>query len=94
MTSRNHWQRDEGKFDSKYFQYFSARCHKSGRNIGVYSPISLQENARIESTFKYLDCYFTKDIVEFSIKNQDKPSTFAFPMDQFLVGGNIPAPAE
>ncbi len=76
------------------FQYQSARCPKVGKNMAVISPKALQNNKQLESTFIYLNCYSTKDIVEYSYKHGLNKNTYQFPKMMFLVKGDLPFPPE
>ncbi|MGE3318756.1 MAG: RES family NAD+ phosphorylase [Candidatus Berkiella sp.] len=73
------------------FQYKSARSKKESNNIGVFSPKALVNNASIESTFVYFNCYSTKEVVEFSARSNPRDKTI-FPATDFLVDGRIPLP--
>ncbi len=72
-------------------KYKSAR-KSQGTNIGIFSPKALINNNELDSTFKHLNCYSTKDIVEFSSKHQVSDQKTVFPVEMFLVNGVLPFP--
>lgn len=76
------------------FRYKSARAPKCGYNFGIFTPKSLQDNQNLENTFKFLRCYYTKEIVEFSFKQQALIPTSVFPINLFLINGLMPLPVE
>ncbi|MBN9286891.1 MAG: hypothetical protein BGO43_04950 [Gammaproteobacteria bacterium 39-13] len=78
--------------DVQCFQYRSARCHEKGINVGIYTPEVLTKNENLEESFQHLNCYITKDVIEFSPKPNYKASTYVFPLEMFLVEGKIPLP--
>lgn len=53
------------------FQYKSARCSQKGSNVGIFTPKALVDNRQVIRTFLYLNCYATKEVVEFSFKHRD-----------------------
>jgi hypothetical protein len=73
------------------FRYPSARDRNGGVNIGVLSPGAFG-SARPRA-FETWHCTATRDRVELLKRDYFERSTFAFPRDQFLVNGRIPAPA-
>lgn len=74
------------------FQYQSARSIEIGMNVGIFSPKALLNNKTIYKTFEHLHCYSTKEVVEFSFKRHATHSNQVFPLEQFLVNGEIPLP--
>jgi hypothetical protein len=73
------------------FRYPSARDRNGGVNIGVLSPGAF--GAARPRAFETWHCTATRDRVELLKRDYFERSTFAFPRDQFLVNGRIPAPA-
>jgi hypothetical protein len=74
------------------FQYTSARDPHKKANIGVFSPKALLHNKKIETTFEYLNCYSTKEVVEFSFKNLREGQKYIFPDELFLINNQMPLP--
>lgn len=80
--------------DVECFQYKSARSLDNGLNVGVFSPKALRNNKNLERTFEHLNCYSTKNSVEFSFKNRKDKPTYIFLAEKFLINGSIPLPVD
>ncbi|MCS5709740.1 RES family NAD+ phosphorylase [Candidatus Berkiella cookevillensis] len=80
--------------DVECFRYMSARDPIRGYNYGVFSPRVLSRNSDLDKTFTYYNCYFSKDIVEFTYKNKFNQEKRVFPKAIFLVDGSLPRPVD
>lgn len=74
------------------FQYTSARSHQKSFNVGVFSPEALSKNNNLPQTFQHLNCYATKEVIEFSCRQHYENPKYVFPLEMFLVDGRIPLP--
>ena len=73
------------------FRYPSARDASGGVNVGAFSP-SVFGTARPQR-FETWHCTATTDRVELAKADWFKRETVAFPREEFIVGGMLPAPA-
>lgn len=73
------------------FKYPSARDAEGGVNVGVFTP-AVFGNARPKS-FENWHCAATRERVEVTQSGYFKRESYAFPREQFLVRGALPAPA-
>jgi len=73
------------------FRYPSARDADDGVNIGAFSP-SVFGRAKPHG-FETWHCTATEELVELSRADFLRRERFAFPREQFLVDGQLPAPA-
>lgn len=73
------------------FVYRSARDREGGQNVGVFSPgaIAAVRPRRLETWL----CVATRETVEIARKDFFRDEVFAFPREDFLVAGELPAPA-
>lgn len=74
------------------FSFYSARSLRNGINIAVYTPRALPKNKNIEKSFTHLNCYTTKNEIEFTFSLKEKNQTVQFNYNHFLVDGYLPIP--
>jgi hypothetical protein len=73
------------------FRYPSARHTGGGVNVGILAP-GVFGSARPRALETW-HCTATRDLVELLKRDFFERSTYAFPRDQFIVNGKLPAPA-
>ena len=73
------------------FRYRSARDVEGGINVGVFAP-SVFGGSKPKS-FETWHCAASKNRVDVRQADYFRRDNFAFPREQFLVGGKLPAPA-
>jgi hypothetical protein len=73
------------------FRYPSARDAKGGANVGAFSP-AVFTTAKPHG-FETWHCTATRERVEMAKSDFFERESFAFPREQFLIGGVLPAPA-
>ncbi|MEP6992010.1 MAG: RES family NAD+ phosphorylase [bacterium] len=73
------------------FRYPSARDADGGVNVGAFTPAVF--GAAKPQKFETWHCTATTTRVEFAKRDWSARETFAFPREQFLVDGVLPAPA-
>lgn len=67
----------------------SARCPSGGTNIALIAPVFAEKTPRGLSTWR---CLATRDYVELVTLSEPSAQQLRFSREQFLVGGNMPAP--
>src|SRR5688500_12281449 len=73
------------------FRYVSARDAARGINVGVFDPAVFgRRQPRALETWR---CTATRERVEVTRRDYFQRASFAFPREQFLVDGVLPAPA-
>lgn len=73
------------------FRFTSARDRAAGINIGAFSPTVF--GRRQPRSLETWHCTATRAGVEVSRRDYFQHASFAYPLDQFLVDGALPAPA-
>ena len=73
------------------FRYRSARDAGRGANVGVFDPVAF--GRRRPRELETWHCTATRERVEMRRRDYFSAAAFAFTVDQFLVGGALPAPA-
>ena len=73
------------------FRFTSARDRAAGINIGAFSPAVF--GRRQPRSLETWHCTATRGGVEVSRRDYFRHASFAYPLDQFLVDGGLPAPA-
>jgi hypothetical protein len=73
------------------FRFTSARDTAAGINIGAFSPAVF--GRRQPRSLETWHCTATRGGVEVSRRDYFRRASFAYPLDQFLVDGGLPAPA-
>lgn len=73
------------------FRYTSARDIAAGTNIGVFTPTVF--GRRQPRTLETWHCTATRTTVEVTRRDYFHHVSFTYPLEQFLIDGNLPAPA-
>lgn len=73
------------------FRYASARDAAAGVNVGAFSPAVF--GRRQPRSLETWHCTATRARVEVTRRDYFRRASFGFRLDQFLVGGSLPAPA-
>lgn len=73
------------------FRFTSARDSEAGINIGAFSPAVF--GRRQPRSLETWHCTATRGGVEVSRRDYFRRESFAYPLNQFLVDGGLPAPA-
>lgn len=73
------------------FRYGSARDVQGGTNVGVFSPRAFGRNR--PKRFETWHCVATRERVEVRKLDWFERVTHTFPRSDFLVSGQLPAPA-
>lgn len=73
------------------FRYRSARDVERGVNVGVFAPAAF--GRRAPKAFELWHCAATRDGVELVRRDYFKRGAHSFPRTDFLVAGELPAPA-
>jgi len=77
--------------DVHAFRYPSARDRVGGTNLALFTPAAFGENKPSAVSTWY--CVATRGRIELTKKDVFSRRSFAFPRDEFLVDGRLPAPA-
>ena len=73
------------------FRYPSARDARGGVNVGAFSPSVF--GAAKPQRFESWHCTATSGRVDLAKSDWFARETLAFPREEFVVGGTLPAPA-
>ena len=73
------------------FRYPSARDPNDGVNVGAFTPTVF--GAAKPRTMETWHCTATRALVEVAKRDYFRRETFVYPREQFLVAGELPAPA-
>jgi hypothetical protein len=73
------------------FRFVSARDVEGGVNVGVFAPAAF--GRRAPRSLETWHCSATRDAVEVTRRDYFKRASFHFPRSDFLVKGELPAPA-
>jgi hypothetical protein len=73
------------------FRYVSARDVRGGIDVGVFAPVVF--GRRQPRSLETWHCTATRERVELTRRDYFQRSSLAFPREQFLVDGVLPAPA-
>ncbi len=75
------------------FYYVSARDPDRGVNVGVFSPKVFLKKEPNDNSFQSWICIINKNAVEFIRSNALNENAFVFPVECFMVKGELPFPA-
>lgn len=74
------------------FTYQSARAKQSGTNIALFTPKAFSTKKPLQDSFQSWQCIATKSLIEFIRASAIEVESFSFPLQNFLVNGELAQP--
>lgn len=75
------------------FTFHSARDLKQGINLGVINAKAFAQKKPNDNSFQTWECTATTNQVEFVQSSSNRNEAFIFPIQNFLINGKLPFPA-